>query len=180
MVWVSTQLPSCAEHCPRDPLRIHPAQNIEVYYMTGGGEWMGEQQCSQKMEKDTWILLTAMQTSSGSLITNNRVWGCPQLVNRHPKLSIHLTHKHSHPLLAPNAPLRGAWASLCRQLLSTCRKVSQVWGIERKHTNLLIQHHLRESKPEAVSTRPSFAQDREKTYNLKNFPQGRTTNEEQA
>lgn len=180
MVWVSTQLPSCAEHCPRHPLRIHPTQNIEVRFVTGGWGVEGRTAVLSETEKDTWTLLTAMQTSSGSLITNNRVWGCPQLVNRYPKLSIHLTHKHSHPLLAPNAPLRAAWASLYRQLLSTCRKVSQVCGIERKHTNLIIQHHLRESKQEAVGTRPSFAQDREKMYNLKNFPQGRTTNEEQA
>lgn len=66
--------------------------------------------------------------------------------------------KGTHFLLTPCTTLRGAtWLRAGKGW-----EPLQLWGIERKHTNLSISgHHPRESKLEAVSLWPGFAGSRE-------------------
>lgn len=67
-----------------------------------------------------------------------------QLKCRTPNCSACLTHTHLHPMCAPLMVLIVSFA-----------------GIGRKHIELAISHHPRESKWEAVSTQPGFVRLRE-------------------
>lgn len=66
-------------------------------------------------------------------------------------------------------PQRAMNMNLCRQLVSVHRRLAQLSGIGRKHTNLSTQHHPRESK-QRLSASALALQDQEKKYNLKNHP----------
>ena len=85
-----------------------------------------------------------------------------RLAHRHSQHSTCFTHAYPYYVASfLCATPRAARASLCRQLMRSCRKPGQLCGIGRMHTNLSIQHHSRESKWEAVSTKSGFAASRE-------------------
>lgn len=61
-------------------------------------------------------------------------------------------------------------ASICRWLVSTGRRLAWLCKTRRKHPNLTIQHHLRESKQVALGTQPGYRGSRE-VNNLENTHQ---------
>ena len=69
--------------------------------------------------------------------------------------------------------------SLHRWLVSMHRKLVQLCGIGRKHTNLSVKQHPRKSRWDNVSIYPGFP-GQKKAYSLKNpHPQERTGNVDQ-
>lgn len=61
----------------------------------------------------------------------------------------------------PRIPLPRGWLPVHALQGSECKplqtvKLTQIWGIGRKHTSLSIQHSSRENKQEAVKTCPGF------------------------
>ena len=132
-MWVSTPFPQLCGTLPKRTISFLPYPEYWVMNCTTGGrELLGEEQPGLGMEhiKEMQILLTALQTPSGSLSMG--LWGCLTCRSPHwlmgspsvPHASSIVTHTHTHThtmassSCVPPAAMR---MSLCRQLVSMHR-----------------------------------------------------------
>lgn len=117
----------------------------------GGGTETGW----EKSDQGSW------RTSSGCRPIRKPIH--KPLVHRHCQHSIQLTHKQLTTPCASSlcTPWKTTRMSLCRCLVSMCRKLAQLSGYGRKHTNLSIHHHPGESKLVTLNNWPGFQGSRE-------------------
>lgn len=149
------------------PLISHPIQNTKMCYVTREQK-TGERTADRALrghQRDTD--LTDHFTDSIRK-SNHEPLGMPCLQIpptgpwTHSMLCVpHPTHT-SHPKVGSLYTLSMAVKEgFCRWLVSVCRKLAQVCGPGRNYTSLSIQHYIRKSKRDTVSTWPGFSGLRE-------------------
>lgn len=131
---------------------LAPSRILRCAAWLWGGEQLREEH-PQLLEgiKEAWIQWTISQAPSAILPTS--CWGhlsCgfppswPTCTPNTPRVP---PPQSTHPMASsPWMPPRVVRESLCKCLLSRCRKSAWRCGNGRKHTNVCTQQHLRESK----------------------------------
>lgn len=117
-MWASTQLPSCAGCCPKDPPPSHLARNTGVQACESSGQ--GSRRASQGREP-----LTTPRTPPGSQPASccgSLTCGFSQLTHGHTRCSVcrTLTHHAGSVRMSP----RQLRANLCRWLVNTLGKLA--------------------------------------------------------
>ena len=124
----------------KGPLLSCPIQNAGLHCPGWAGRTGRTAASSVRGHQRTPSLLTTSQSPTRSLSMS--FWASPHLAHRHPQCSERDTIAlHLHPVPNSLSPTpKAARASLCRWLVSTCRKPAWVRGIGREHANLSFQH----------------------------------------
>lgn len=102
--------------------------------MTKGGKQLEEQQVGLRLEyiKEIWILLAALQIhqEACSQVSGVALPADPQLAHRYLQCSVCLLYPSPHLVAdSPGTPLMVVRVSLCRQLVSTSKKVSLTFQV---------------------------------------------------
>ena len=123
---------------------LDPSRKLRYAVQLRVRKWLGEQHLGlTKAIKGTYILPVASQTSSRRLPIY--CWGhitlrSPQLAHVYPQYSTRLSHTHPNSMSGSlSMPPRAEKMNLCRWMVSMHRKLAQLYGIGRNHTNLSIQ-----------------------------------------
>lgn len=162
-------IPNYAGCCQRGPLLSDYIQNTDGLCMTGG-ERLGTQQPGVRNHQRDLNLTNHFADS----ITNptHEPLGMPHLQNppTDPWHTIlHALNPHTNTLAKNSLStlLKVVSADLCSWLVSMCKRLTQLCGIKRKHTNLGIQYFPRKNK-RRLSASSLASQNPGKSHYLRN------------